>query len=584
MMMIPFKCPHCKKPLRVKKELAGKRAACPACKKPIVIPAPMAAPADLEAFAAATLKEEAAAKEEVVGKPVKFTCSWCDEQVEVPADLAGKQTPCPACKRIVKVPLPKADKPKDWRDLAKQGPSAALINQPEQLDGAWGTEFKGRVSRSSLEGAEALPEVELEPIGLGGWFRRGVIFTGVLGLALGAFFVLDWQRQTRRENRAVAEADAFLKLKVGDKEWTDRLPVLMPLVRKADAELKLRAGKLAVPVRDEFFKARGAFQNVKETNVDHDLFLLDLALAQIGLAGNEDQIYAKTRFEWEAVKKEVDQTLRRIKDKDAKVVAVREVAGALLFHDQPQLAVTVPIAVSGAGDPSKSPALPQQNALIFALGDEKAALQAIGKADANEDPKKGAKKQSDLSMQSRIALAEGHAWKGELAEARKYVEQPGLDYHKFPAAVGVASVLLANKKNPEGPKQAAPFVADALKWAKGVPNNWPVLQLVRVAARTDQAGQVQDHVKNLPGPFKRRAQLELFLAQLEKDGASVNADQLVAQLPDKEGPNRALAWLALNRHLAHHGLAAKMPDGEDVDYEVFAKLGLALGGQDRRAE
>jgi hypothetical protein len=111
-----------------------------------------------------------------------------------------------------------------------------------------------------------------------------------------------------------------------------------------------------------------------------------------------------------------------------------------------------------------------------------------------------------------------------------------------------------------------------------------VLQLVRVAARTDKASQVQEHVKNLPPPYKRRAQLELFLAQLEKAGADVNVDQLLTQLPDKEGPNRALAWLALNRHLAHHGLAARMPDGEDADYEVFAKLGLALGGQDRRAE
>src|SRR5688500_14588127 len=106
-MTIAFKCPHCKKPLRVKPELAGKRGACPACKKPIVIPAPVGKPADVDEFAAAALIEAAAAKEEVVAKPVKFTCSWCDEPVEVAAELAGKQTPCPACKRIVKVPLPK---------------------------------------------------------------------------------------------------------------------------------------------------------------------------------------------------------------------------------------------------------------------------------------------------------------------------------------------------------------------------------------------------------------------------------------------------------------------------------------------
>jgi hypothetical protein len=299
-----------------------------------------------------------------------------------------------------------------------------------------------------------------------------------------------------------------------------------------------------------------------------------VALAQLGLAGNKDQTYAQTRLEWGAVRKEIDQTLRRIKAPEAKIVAVREVAGALLLHDQPQLAITVPGVVNNPADPKyeQSPALPQQNALIFALGDEKAAAAVMPKID----PK-------TFFLPTRLALAEGHAWKGEITEARKYVEEPGEERDKFAAALGVASVLLANKKNADGAKQAMPFVADAIKWSKGAPT-WPKLQLIRVAARTDQASQVQEHVKNLPASYKRRAQLELFLAQLEKSGADVNADQLIAQLPDKEGPNRALAWLALNRHLAHHGLAAKMPEGEDADYEVFAKLGLALGGQDRRAE
>jgi WD40 repeat protein/serine/threonine protein kinase len=42
--MITFTCPACKKKLRVKDELAGKRVKCPSCQKPVAIPIPSAAP------------------------------------------------------------------------------------------------------------------------------------------------------------------------------------------------------------------------------------------------------------------------------------------------------------------------------------------------------------------------------------------------------------------------------------------------------------------------------------------------------------------------------------------------------------
>ena len=163
-MPIRFKCPHCKKPLAVKDDLAGKRAACPACKKPIVIPAPIAPPADIEALAAAALSEQPAEAPKVdLAKQIEFVCNFCDEPVKAPPDMAGKRMPCPSCRQILKVPLPKEDKPKDWRDITKHGPTAAIVNLPEQLDGAWGTELKGRVGRESLEDAGAI-EVEARAV------------------------------------------------------------------------------------------------------------------------------------------------------------------------------------------------------------------------------------------------------------------------------------------------------------------------------------------------------------------------------------------------------------------------------------
>src|SRR5262245_29150618 len=163
-MPIRFKCPACKKGLVVRDQLAGKRAACPACKKPVVIPVPQGKPADVEAFAAAALSDKSAAAAAARGdgkvaapppaaEPITLTCPFCAEQVKFDADMGGKQAPCPnpECRRIIKVPKPKEDKPRDWREV-QSGPSAALANQPAKLEGAWGTGTdKAKVSTKTLE-------------------------------------------------------------------------------------------------------------------------------------------------------------------------------------------------------------------------------------------------------------------------------------------------------------------------------------------------------------------------------------------------------------------------------------------------
>ena len=75
-------------------------------------------------------------------KTIDFKCNWCDEDVKLPLELAGKQTQCPnpECRRLIKVPVPKPAEKGDWPKMDRQGPAAARINQPEQLDDAWGTE------------------------------------------------------------------------------------------------------------------------------------------------------------------------------------------------------------------------------------------------------------------------------------------------------------------------------------------------------------------------------------------------------------------------------------------------------------
>src|SRR5262245_43526259 len=114
-MAIKFNCPHCKKVLVVKDDsLAGKKAACNGCKKIVVIPkgsngAITPAPAeDVEALAAAALAEPkpdpVAAQEAAT---FEFECPQCGESVKMGREFAGKNAPCPECRRIIKVPLPK---------------------------------------------------------------------------------------------------------------------------------------------------------------------------------------------------------------------------------------------------------------------------------------------------------------------------------------------------------------------------------------------------------------------------------------------------------------------------------------------
>src|SRR5262245_18488062 len=107
-MPIRFKCPNCQKGLRVREQDEGKRVRCPSCKKPVVIPAPTAPVADVEALALAALSDAPAAEKKAVAAvgpapPIEMNCPYCAEQIKFDASLGGQQAPCPnpECKRII---------------------------------------------------------------------------------------------------------------------------------------------------------------------------------------------------------------------------------------------------------------------------------------------------------------------------------------------------------------------------------------------------------------------------------------------------------------------------------------------------
>lgn len=572
-MSIRFKCPHCKKPLAVKDQLAGKRAACPACKKPIMIPAPIAPPADLEAYAAAALTDEPAVKEEKPAEFIELDCPMCGDPIKMPADLAGKQGQCPACRNIIKVPLPKADKPKDWRDIGKKGPAAALINLPEQLDDAWGTELKGRVSRESLEDAGAIV-IEVEPVGVGGWIKRGAIAAAAVGIVSLIVIGIKNSRSDKAVKDVIAEARQELKKLDEEKDPKKKLhPVLVATVDWAEGVRLLQQDK-GDKAREKFMAARAHFAGdlPRDALLDSDLFLIELARAQLDLGGTEDQIRAKERIDWaddgksvKNVQREVSQTLNRIKTPEARVIAVHELAGELIGSGKKELAISVTSVLSADG--AASPVLPHYFALLLAHGDMKRSPILI----KPYDPK------LPLELPTRLAYSQGHARKGDYDEAMNLLMITGQMSHKREAAIGVTCVLLTDKTNKDAAKQAGQFVDKALQWhmEKGVNlNPWHVLQVCRAAYRCpNHADAAKELADRLPKNFKSRAQFEWLLAQLEKGDAK--AEDLVKNLPDPDGPARGLAWLALGRHFGS-GLA--LAEGaDDAPCRVFAKIGQALG-------
>src|SRR2546427_601000 len=105
--------------------------------------------------------------------PIRFKCPHCQKTLGVKDHLAGRKANCPVCKQ-------------------------AMVNQPEQLQGAWGSEQKSRVSTGSLLEAGAITVAEADPIGLTGWLKRAFWTATVIGLVALAFVGMTRSRSDKR--------------------------------------------------------------------------------------------------------------------------------------------------------------------------------------------------------------------------------------------------------------------------------------------------------------------------------------------------------------------------------------------------
>jgi len=605
-MPIRVKCEKCKKTLSVKDHLAGKKIKCPVCQNVVVVaaspaPADVAAPKPaagvpvgkkssiatkpakvvkpagpappngtppaatsangngavkngepepppehVEAEALSALADEPPpVEEDTTPQTIDFKCQWCDEELKLPIDQAGKQTQCPneECGRIIKVPLPKVEGKKDWRKMDRRGPAAAIVNQPEELENAWGTETSTRARQDSLRQAGAVEEPKKPGLGAFGWIRRGFLICCAIGLATAAIVGLFKLRSSNQQYRAIKNIEEFVNpadLKIKDpllRADAHRTLGLLYLREPAGANKAMDHLKGVPNLVEQSFKQIEGHKD--KAPVNEDLFLIDAALAFVEIGGTDEEFREKKKQPWNSVREGMANALMKIQSPEVQVMALRELGTRLCEREKAELAIQLAGNLASVDASTKSVAYRQHIALLYAKGEAEAKKALPGEPEANKD----------VDGHLRVGFAEAYARTEDYAKAAALAKAPGFAVDRLDACIGVASIALGDPKNKD---KASQFLQDALTIAAergATPTQWQQLQLVRLAARLDKLDAVKEILdKRLTPPFKLRAQLEIFLAKCESSPSTASADDLAdLEKSDKDGTTLGLAWAALAR-------------------------------------
>ena len=626
-MPIRVKCGNCKKTLSVKDHLAGKKIKCPVCQGVVVVspqpptktppaktppgegstpkapaaqappaqpkkPVPTSKPApngkkpatrapepptpkapeppapppeEVEAEAAALFGGEPPPVVYENPKTIDFKCEWCDVELHFPLDMGGKRTQCTneECRRLVKVPMPTVQAKKDWRKMDRQGPASARINQPEELEDAWGTENTTRARQDSLAKAGAIDTPPKPPLGFVGILGRVLIVSGLFsvlgGLGVGGCKLID----TNQQKHGIEDAE---KLVFAQPPKVVE-PVLAAEVHRTIALLYMqkRGHGLRNPankVQKNFQGARyRVAQSGKEQTIHEQLFLLELALSQIELGGDGDVVdYDKTRQSWDTVRQDLLGTLGAIENPEAQTMAVRAVITRLLekslLEKKDNLAG---IAEGLAGSLSKPGAKGQHIAILLKFDKLKTIREILDPKDLDafkelEDRKAPPE---TITPQLRFGFAEGYARKGEFAEAEKFTIK-GLPKDCLETCVGVATIALSNGKK----EDAVKFINQGIALAENPKVNdlsgWQLFFLAKLAIRTAESDEALKDVYEkrwIPEPFRLRVQLEIVQAKCDKAAGPVSLEVLTdLEATDREGTTLALAWYVVAQQQARKGL------------------------------
>jgi len=544
---------------------------------------------------------------------IDFACSWCDAPVKVSFEMEGKQTPCPACRRVIKVPMRVKQAPKDWRQSSTKLPAGARRDADAAPEGAWGTgPAVSTVSRDALEQAGAIRE-EREPVSTGTWIKRGC-YVALLILVLGGGWL--WFRTSsdlRQRDNAVARAVEFTAPREG-------------FGPEAASEINRALGELCWLAREpgdalqQFQKARGTILDYPNATNERELLLLDIALGQAELGGDREQVKERTHLPRADVNTELLRTMEAFRAPEARAEAIRQLADKLMSRrlkaeelsvlwqkapdtDKPEAMALVGLQRWRAGHADAE--LAGEGAQKqFDLESKRAAAEGrpppaapalvtlwllLGKPDRAE-----ALKPAGGDERAQFAFAQGtveaQALQGQLEGLRTWVKTlPGPDQLRYAALIATAALqkqapeaadLEAVAALLEGPLKDQPL-SEPQPTGKPDPS-WLLWRLVRVAAQAGHDAAARKVADAIPDPALRgRAQLEVLRAQLAKTTSRVDEARAAEVSPDL--PAHGLAREAIARHNARAGgMALATVDAWTPDFvKPFGYAGIALGIQDK---
>jgi hypothetical protein len=565
----------------------------------------------MEAIAAEALTSMERAEEAAAARPqqttIPMTCPFCEEDVQFPAEVNGKREPCPNCKRILQVPRLEDDQQKDWRANRRVGPTGAMVNQQEQLEGAWGsTTDRSFVSGEALEEADALPVIEEEPIGVGGWIRRGFIAAVVLGVVVGLYFwISSWIVNTRNQGALADALNAFQKAEEAEKKEIEDEKGKPVKARKEEKKMPpgwkaafyLHVGEVharketpePVEALDYFRKARFQFPPPSSKKVppayDEELLLAEVALAKVQLGGSEDQAIAKTHLGWSDVQKELERAISGISSPEGQLFALRQVSFALLTQDQGGIAIGLTNQLASSGRATGPGFQAQKIVLFVALKQDKQA-----KDIAAPPPEKG-----KINYLERLGYAQGNALLGQFEEATRIVQQPGPSNEErdnqmdqLKASLAVAEIAHW-KKADDHAKTQVEFCHSLVKNGLGKLINQDVVlpllvcRLGRLSARLEMGETTQEMQTLLATyhggkPHSNLAgvvQLEVLRQQAAKSSTPIDAETV----KDRKSLAYVQALILQARQKARLGQAPTVSEVEILEekYRPFPLIGAALG-------
>jgi hypothetical protein len=614
-MPIKFPCPHCKRVLSVKDHLAGKKGACPNCKKILTVPAQSAAPAppaappaptnghtakpepppqpappvDAEAAAAAALADEPP-PEAAAPQFVDFTCPMCDEPVHVSAELAGKRTPCPECRRIIKVPEIKKPEKADWRKTNAAGlPSGARRPDEPAPEGAWGsTVSASTVSREALEEAAVIPDRYYQPLTTRQKVMRGLLAAAALGLvALLVSLGVGWWGRAR-ESRSVMNveeyaASAEAKKKVGPEGVAALYAALGEYQMRSRRPGGARDAQTYFQKAVETLTQPGGEAAVREK--ERDALLADVALLQADLGLGQEKFEKQQQFTWSEAQKAAGKTLRRVGGFDARLAAYRVVCRRLLGNKQPDHAYALAAQISDE-PPERAEARATAGLEMLAANQPALAARAASEVEdafsRDEGIKlspavvalavalnrkvpaaKGADEDADVTA---LGKAIGEAYRPNERAARAKAAALADPEVRFQAYVELAAVGEAKADNPD--------LEAALKLAGDLPRGkltWQKLRLAEVAARAGVTGAPFDA---LAAAFDDRGlAARARLAGLRGKLAATKGASSEAPIP--ADPPTLAHYLSVELLARHNG---KYDDKADDADRAFGAVGALLGG------